>query len=98
METNNDEVICPNCVHQFRGIPVNVQEELVALRSAELNSREKWTAAKAQIQTLDKNWMAENIRLKEELAAKTAELDAYRQGGVTEEILRRNDGCIKLGD
>lgn len=25
---NNDEVICPNCVHQFRAIPVNVQKDL----------------------------------------------------------------------
>lgn len=25
VEPNNDEVICPNCVHQFRAIPVNVQ-------------------------------------------------------------------------
>jgi len=26
--SDNDEVICPNCVHQFRAIPVNVQAEL----------------------------------------------------------------------
>jgi hypothetical protein len=26
VEQNNDEVICPNCVHQFRAIPVNVQQ------------------------------------------------------------------------
>ena len=25
VEPNNDHVICPNCVHQFRAIPVNVQ-------------------------------------------------------------------------
>lgn len=31
------------------------------------------------------------------LASAWAELQAYRQGGVTEEILRRNDGCIKVG-
>ena len=29
---NNDEVICPKCVHQFRAIPVSVQAELAALR------------------------------------------------------------------
>lgn len=33
MEPNNDEVICPKCVHQFRAIPVNVQEELSRLRA-----------------------------------------------------------------
>lgn len=27
-QQNYDEVICPACVHQFRAIPVNVQEEL----------------------------------------------------------------------
>jgi hypothetical protein len=31
MHTNNDEVICPNCVTQFRAIPVNVQQELSEL-------------------------------------------------------------------
>jgi len=29
---NDDEVICPGCVHQFRAIPVNVQKELARLR------------------------------------------------------------------
>lgn len=29
----NDKVICPNCVHEFRAIPVDVQEELSALRA-----------------------------------------------------------------
>lgn len=28
-EPNNDEVICPNCVHQFRAIPANVQKMLL---------------------------------------------------------------------
>lgn len=27
VEANNDEVICPGCCHQFRAIPVNVQEQ-----------------------------------------------------------------------
>lgn len=30
-EANYDEVICPNCVTQFRAVPVNVQNELKAL-------------------------------------------------------------------
>jgi hypothetical protein len=31
LEPNNDEVICPNCTHQFRAIPVNVQRLLLSL-------------------------------------------------------------------
>lgn len=30
--SDNDLVICPNCVHQFRAIPVNVQDEVAALK------------------------------------------------------------------
>lgn len=26
--SNDDEVICPNCIHQFRAVPVNVQDQL----------------------------------------------------------------------
>ena len=37
---NYDEVICPNCVHQFRAIPVNVQNELAA-QTAALEQAEK---------------------------------------------------------
>jgi len=32
-EANYDEVICPNCVTQFRAIPVNVQNEIAALKA-----------------------------------------------------------------
>ena len=31
---NNDEVICPNCCHQFRAIPVNVQTRIAKLEEA----------------------------------------------------------------
>lgn len=31
---NNDEVICPNCVHQFRAIPVNVQTRIAEMEAA----------------------------------------------------------------
>ena len=33
-QANPDHVICPGCCHQFRAIPVNVQEELARLREA----------------------------------------------------------------
>ena len=32
-EANYDEVICPNCVTQFRAIPVNVQNEIAVLKA-----------------------------------------------------------------
>ena len=31
IEANYDKVICPNCVTQFRAIPVNVQDQITAL-------------------------------------------------------------------
>lgn len=41
METNNDEVICPNCCNQFRAIPINVQQRIAALKAelAELRGK-----------------------------------------------------------
>lgn len=39
-------------------------------------------------------WIA---KIEKELAEARDELRAYRVGGLTEEILRRNDGCIKVG-
>jgi len=36
---NMDEVICPNCAHQFRAIPQNVQAENASLRE-ELATRD----------------------------------------------------------
>jgi hypothetical protein len=30
---DNDKVICPNCVHQFVAVPVNVQKELVQYKT-----------------------------------------------------------------
>ena len=32
-DINNNHVICPNCAHQFRAVPVNVQDDLAALRA-----------------------------------------------------------------
>lgn len=34
VEANNDEVICPNCCHQFRAIPVNVQTKCADYEAA----------------------------------------------------------------
>ena len=33
-QNNPDMVICPACVHEFPGIPENVQAELIGLRTA----------------------------------------------------------------
>ena len=57
-QPNFDEVICPKCVHQFRGIPVNVQEELSALRG-------QLAVSNAVLRT----HALENVKLKWELAA-----------------------------
>lgn len=39
VQSNDDEVICPACVHQFRAIPVNVQQQIAAL-TAQLADRD----------------------------------------------------------
>jgi hypothetical protein len=40
MKANYDEVICPNCVTQFRAVPVNVQHELITLKAENAKLRE----------------------------------------------------------
>lgn len=37
------------------------------------------------------------VELSSELDAANAELKLWREGGVTEEILRKNDGYIRIG-
>ena len=66
-QPNFDEVICPKCVHQFRAIPVNVQEELAALR-------EQLAVSNTALGT----HAAENVKLKWELAALRDELERER--------------------
>lgn len=46
---NNDMVICPKCVHQFRAIPVSVQHELAA-------ERERRKAAEAALRERPGQW------------------------------------------
>ncbi len=36
---NNAEVICPNCTHQFRAIPVDVQADIHAAQAALAEAR-----------------------------------------------------------
>ena len=68
---NNDEVICPACCHQFRAIPVNVQQEIERLR-AELAQRE------AYIHMAHKRDGDEIERLRAELAACREDAERYR--------------------
>lgn len=49
MIQNKDEVICPNCTHQFRAIPVNVQAELAACR--EDAERYRWLREQFELLT-----------------------------------------------
>ena len=67
-EANNDEVICPNCVTQFRAIPVNVQEKL-ASQAAEIErlSQHIHTCGPncTKAGCMNKELRAENQRLRE---------------------------------
>ena len=53
IEANYDEVICPNCVTQFRAIPVNVQDQIIAL-TAERDALKAEVAL--WIRRSDKTW------------------------------------------
>jgi hypothetical protein len=59
--TNDDEVICPNCVHQFRAIPVNVQEQL---RRAEAERDECRDNGQRLLEAAD-SWKEEARRLQD---------------------------------
>jgi hypothetical protein len=64
IEANNDEVICPNCVTQFRAIPVNIQDELVRLRKANLDCVDHFNAIREDYDNLRKE-LAEQAALVE---------------------------------
>lgn len=53
------------------------------------------TAPKTQLAEPQANYFGKAVVVITE--ADFAELKAYREGGVTEEMLRRNDGFIKVG-
>jgi hypothetical protein len=56
--SNDDEVICPKCVHQFRAIPVNVQHALAA-RDAEI---EQWKVLVEKAHDAGVESMAKELR------------------------------------
>ena len=47
------------------------------------------------MKTLDE--LINDEKLADDIIVLLLELKAYREGGITEEILRRNDGYIKVG-
>ena len=63
---SDDEVICPNCVHQFRAIPPNVQAELAesddrARRLAEWLDTERERRKAAEKDAARYRWIATHI-------------------------------------
>ena len=52
MNANNDEVICPNCVHQFRAIPVNAQTRIAELEAALADAIKRAEAAERDAELL----------------------------------------------
>jgi len=60
IKVNFDEVICPNCVAQFRAIPVNVQQDLARLSSL----ADKWNAECDELREDNKLLSAERDALR----------------------------------
>jgi hypothetical protein len=77
---NPDEVICPNCIHQFRAIPVNVQADL--------------TAAKAEIEAEHKLHVANVDYLSGKLLEKDAEIERLRDVLIGSGAWRKAPCCI----
>jgi hypothetical protein len=48
-------------------------------------------------EAIERIWLARERQLSEALDAANAELKLWREGGVTEELLRKNNGFIRLG-
>jgi len=61
IKVNFDEVICPNCVAQFRAIPVNIQQDLARLSSL----ADKWNAECDELREDNKRLSAERDALRE---------------------------------
>jgi chromosome segregation ATPase len=65
-EANNDEVICPNCVHQFRAIPINVQDDIESLREQLADSFEERDRLRDRIVGCEE-FLKENETLRERM-------------------------------
>jgi hypothetical protein len=48
-------------------------------------------------EAIERIWLARERQLSAALDAANAELKLWREGGVTEELLRKNNGFIRLG-
>jgi len=77
IESNNDEVICPNCVTQFRAIPVNVQTEIADLKEtiAQPDLVAEIKALKAEnvdISVVSQLHYDQNLSLRQQLSAAQA--------------------------
>ena len=80
-EQNYDEVILPNCVHEFRAIPVNVQSEIDWLR-AEKESLEIQKGAFVDYQRV----LKAHLKTARELI--WDDLEMSRQGSSKEKVMR----------
>ena len=63
-EQNYDQVICPDCNHQFTAVPVNVQERIAELEEEQVKLLDIIVTQEARIAELE----AEVERLREGIA------------------------------
>lgn len=89
---------CPDCVREQRGEISKLKEELETERNLHTW---QYTPAMAEAKIKQLNNRIEELermnRLEKDVSLSMArEIEAWRNGGVTEEIIRRQDGYVKI--
>lgn len=93
MTEDRDRALC--ALSQVEDAQAYSRQQLAASEQRAKEAEAKWHRAATHDSSIDE---AEVIHeLKQRLAASEAECNQWRSGGITEELLRRQDGHIKLG-
>ncbi len=92
IEANNDHVICPGCCHQFRAIPVSVQDELAALRA----QLEQAQAEIGQLPEIQAMLMTENKKMRGALMIAAAALKHSSPNRESVNALEQHNAAIDV--
>lgn len=79
------------------GISGPLEDAYLNTIEAAWDARDIWEEIASQRKVIITSLQQQNTERLENIAACRQEMDWYRNGGLTEEILRRQDGYIKVG-